>query len=101
MADGLRRGVHLVGGIAGSLLLGVLAQASIGGVDGALFGEFATLWYQFVGVVAVLVFSFVVSWLIAKLVDATVGLRATERQEEQGLDITAHEERAYVFTDTQ
>ena len=80
-------GVLLVGGIAGSLLLGVLAQASIGGVDGALFGEFATLWYQFVGVVAVLVFSFVVSWLIAKLVDATVGLRATERQEEQGLDM--------------
>lgn len=94
-------GVHMVGGIVGSLLLGVLAQASVGGTDGALFGKFETLWYQFVGVVAVLVFSFVVSWLIAKLVDATVGLRATDEQEDQGLDITAHEERAYVFTDAQ
>lgn len=94
-------GVHMVGGIVGSLLLGVLAQASIGGVDGALFGEIATLWYQFVGVVAVLVFSFVASWVIAKLVDATVGLRATEQQEIQGLDISAHDERAYVFADTQ
>jgi Amt family ammonium transporter len=92
-------GVHMVGGIVGSLLLGVLAQASVGGVDGALFGEFATLWYQFVGVVTVLVFSFVVSWLIAKAVDATVGLRATDQEETQGLDITAHDERAYVFTD--
>jgi len=92
-------GVHMVGGIVGSLLLGVLAQASVGGVDGALFGEFATLWYQFVGVIAVLVFSFVVSWLIAKLVDATVGLRASDQEETQGLDIAAHDERAYVYTD--
>jgi Amt family ammonium transporter len=92
-------GVHMVGGIVGSLLLGVLAQASVGGVDGALFGHIATLWYQFVGVVTVLVFSFTMSWLIAKLVDATVGLRASEQQEAQGLDISTHEERAYVFTD--
>jgi Amt family ammonium transporter len=94
-------GVHMVGGIVGSLLLGVLAQASVGGTDGALFGEVATLWYQFVGVVAVLVFSFVMSWLIAKLVDATVGLRASDQEEVQGLDLSVHEERAYVFTDAQ
>ena len=94
-------GIHLIGGIVGSLLLGVLAQASVGGVDGALFGEVATLWYQFVGVVAVLAFSFVVSWLIAKLVDATVGLRVADRQESDGLDISVHEERGYVLTDAQ
>ncbi len=92
-------GVHLVGGIVGSLLLGILAQASVGGVDGALFGEIATLWYQFVGVVAVLAFSFVASWLIAKVVDATVGLRVTDQQEAEGLDIALHEERGYVLTD--
>jgi len=94
-------GVHLVGGVLGSLLLGILAQATIGGVDGALFGEVVTLWYQFVGVVSVLVFSFVMSWLIAKLVDVTVGLRVTDQQETQGLDLSVHEERAYVFTDAQ
>jgi Amt family ammonium transporter len=92
-------GVHMVGGIVGSLLLGILAQASVGGTDGALFGEFATLWYQFVGVVAVLAFSFVATWLIAKLVDATVGLRVTDHQEAEGLDISVHEERGYVLTE--
>lgn len=93
-------GVHLVGGIVGSLLVGVLAQASIGGVDGALFGNFAQLWYQFVGVIAVLGFSFVATWLIAKFVDATIGLRADDGEETEGLDISIHEERAYVLTDS-
>ena len=83
------------------MLLGVLAQASVGGVDGALFGEVATLWYQFVGVVAVLAFSFVVSWLIAKAIDATVGLRVADQHESEGLDISVHEERGYVLTDAQ
>ena len=92
-------GVHLIGGIVGSLLLGFLAQASVGGVDGALFGEISTLWYQFVGVVAVLAFSFAMTWLIAKAVDATVGLRVSDQQESEGLDISVHEERGYVLTD--
>ncbi|MDJ0959405.1 MAG: ammonium transporter [Acidimicrobiia bacterium] len=92
-------GVHLVGGIVGSLLLGFLAQASVGGVDGAIFGEISTLWYQFVGVVAVLAFSFAMTWLIAKAVDATVGLRVSDQQESEGLDISVHEERGYVLTD--
>ncbi len=93
-------GVHLVGGIVGSLLLGVLAQASVGGVDGALFGEISLLWYQFVGVIAVLVFSFVVSWLIATVIDRTIGLRSEESQELDGLDIALHEERAYILTES-
>lgn len=93
-------GVHLVGGIVGSLLLGLLAQGSVGGVDGALFGNVAQLWYQFVGVIAVLGFSFVATWLIAKFVDATIGLRADDDEETEGLDISTHEERAYVLTDS-
>lgn len=93
-------GVHLVGGIVGSLLLGILAQSSIGGVDGALFGNASLLFYQFIGVVAVIGFSFIATWLIAKFVDATVGLRATDRDEADGLDISIHEERAYVLTDS-
>jgi Amt family ammonium transporter len=93
-------GVHLVGGIVGSLLLGILAQASVGGVDGALFGNVAQLWYQFVGVIAVIAFSFVATWLIAKVVDATIGLRSDDRGESDGLDISIHEERGYVLADS-
>ena len=92
-------GVHLVGGIVGSLLLGVLAEEAIGGVDGLLYGNGPLLWYQFVGVVAVMAFSFVATYAIAKLVDRTIGLRATAESEISGLDISLHEERGYVLTD--
>ncbi len=90
-------GVHLVGGIVGSLLLGLLAQEGVGGTDGALFGNAALIWYQLVGVVAVLVFSGVVTYVIARVVEATVGLRATDKEEADGLDISIHEERGYVL----
>jgi Amt family ammonium transporter len=90
-------GVHLVGGIVGSLLLGVLAQASVGGTDGALFGNLELIWFQFVGVVAVIAFSGAVTYLIGRVVQATVGLRATDKEEADGLDISIHEERGYVL----
>jgi len=90
-------GVHLVGGIVGSLLLGVLAQASVGGTDGALFGNFELVWFQFVGVIAVVAFSGVATYVIGRVVAATVGLRASEKEEADGLDISIHEERGYVL----
>ena len=91
-------GVHLVGGIVGSVLLGVFSQVSVneGGADGLLYGGAALLGKQVLAVVAVMVFSFVATWIIAKIVDATVGLRVEERVEIEGLDISLHEERAYV-----
>jgi Amt family ammonium transporter len=95
-------GVHLVGGVIGSILLGVFAQASVNpaGADGLLFGNAALLGKQAVAVVAVLAFSFVATWIIARVVDAVIGLRVDERSELDGLDITVHEERAYVLADT-
>ncbi len=95
-------GVHLVGGVVGSVLLGVFAQQSVNeaGADGALFGNFELLFFQIVAVLAVLVVSFVLTWIIAKVVDALVGLRADDHAESEGLDIVLHEERAYVFTDS-
>ena len=90
-------GVHLVGGVIGSLLLGIFAQASVGGTDGLLYGNAALLWYQFVGVVTVAAFSAIATFAIAKVVEATVGLRATDQQEAEGLDISIHEERGYVL----
>jgi Amt family ammonium transporter len=94
-------GVHLVGGIVGSVLLGIFAQASVNpaGADGLLFGNAALLGKQVVAVLAVLAFSFVATWVIAKIVDLTVGLRVEEHSEIDGLDITVHEERAYVMAD--
>jgi Amt family ammonium transporter len=53
------------------------------------------LWVQFVGVAATIVFTAVVTWVILKLVGALVGLRVSEEDEIQGLDITLHEERGY------
>ena len=91
-------GVHLVGGIVGSILLGVFAQVSVNeaGADGLLYGDASLLGKQVLAVVAVMAFTFVATWIIAKIVDATVGLRVEERGEIEGLDITLHEERAYV-----
>ncbi len=93
-------GVHLVGGILGSLLLGLFAAAAVNDVDGLLFGNPSLLWYQFVGVVATIAFTFIVTWVLAKIVDATVGLRVDEAAEVEGLDITQHEERGYIFTES-
>jgi Amt family ammonium transporter len=97
-------GVHLVGGIVGSLLLGVFAQRSInpdglGGAQGLIYGDAAFFGKQVVAVVAVVVFGFVVSFILAKLVDAVIGLRASEEQERTGLDIALHEEQAYTLSE--
>jgi Amt family ammonium transporter len=92
--------VHLVGGIAGSILLGVLAQRSVNpGVvpNGLLFGDAAFFGKQIVAVLAVLAFSFIVSYLLARLVDRVIGLRVDDDTEVNGLDIVLHEERAYIF----
>jgi Amt family ammonium transporter len=90
-------GIHMVGGIVGSLLTGVFASSEINSnvSDGLLYGGAGFFLKQLVGVIVIVVFGFAVSWLLAKLVDATIGLRVSEREELDGLDITQHEERAY------
>ena len=93
-------GVHLVGGIVGSVLLGVFAESRLtGDAEGLLYGDFGFFGVQVLAVLATLVFSFVVSYGIAKAIDATIGLRVDERAEIEGLDITLHEERAYVLSE--
>jgi Amt family ammonium transporter len=94
--------VHLVGGILGSLLVGVFAESAINPAtkDGLLFGGGVTqLVAQAVAVVIAFVFSFVVSFILAKLLDATMGLRVSEGDELRGLDLTLHEEQSYVLAD--
>lgn len=90
-------GVHLVSGLAGTLLIGVLADpASPAGIAGLFYGGGAgQLGRQAMGAFAVLLFSFVVSFVIAKVLDVTMGLRVTADAEAEGIDTRLHAESAY------
>jgi Amt family ammonium transporter len=78
-------GVHCVGGIVGALLTGVFAVKDIGGFDGSVL-------LQAKGVVTTLVYSGVVSFILLKVIDMTMGIRVTEEQEREGLDVSLHGE---------
>lgn len=92
-------GVHLVGGLIGGLLIGVFASPSAlgGDFDGGLIeGDgFGLLFEQALANIVVGVFSFVVTYGIAKALDATMGLRVSPQDERDGLDSTQHAESAY------
>ena len=79
-------GVHGVGGIIGALLTGIFASKEISGADGSVITQ---LW----GVGTTLIYGFVMSFIILKVIDMTMGLRVTEEQEREGLDISLHGER--------
>jgi len=79
-------GVHGIGGIIGALLTGVFASKEISGVEGSVITQ---LW----GVGTTLIYGFVMSFSILKVIDMTIGLRVTEEQEREGLDISLHGER--------
>ncbi len=90
-------GIHGVGGAVGTLLLGVFASKAVnpGGVDGLFSGSSAQLMSQFLGVVVVGVYAFVVSWVLVKILHSTMGMRLAEENEVQGMDYTEHSEAAY------
>ncbi|MEJ2424406.1 MAG: ammonium transporter [Candidatus Thiodiazotropha sp.] len=92
--------VHGVGGILGTLLAGIFSSTSLGIFSGYGFAEGITSMggqfkVQLIGVIATLVFTAVVTFVILKVVDALVGLRVSREQEIEGLDIVLHEERGY------
>lgn len=87
-------GVHAVGGIVGALLTGVFAAASLGGSKADL-DIAAQLFIQFKGVAITVVYCTVVTFFILKVLDAVIGLRVSEEQETEGLDLTQHNERGY------
>lgn len=91
--------VHLVGGIIGALLLGLFAEARIGGVNGLFFGEPMQFVRQALSVVIALAYSFVVSYVLARILQATIGLRPTEAEERAGLDLSLHEEQGWVLAE--
>jgi len=97
-------GVHGVGGILGALLTGVFASPSLGGVGiydyvaNAVSPEYSIagqLWIQLQAVLTTVIWSGVVAFIAYKVVDMIVGLRVTEEEEREGLDISSHGETAY------
>jgi Amt family ammonium transporter len=94
-------GIHLVGGIVGGILLGFFADSSAvpGGdfIDGVFFGGGILLWNQALSIGVVLVYSFVVTFVIAKFLDSVMGLRVSVETELMGLDQSDHGEAAYVI----
>jgi len=89
-------GVHAVGGIVGAMLTGVFVSSSFGGAG---FAEGVTMVHQLAvqgeAVLYTIVYDAVVTYVILKLIDMVIGLRVTEEQEREGLDITQHGEQVY------
>ncbi len=92
--------VHGVGGILGTLLVGVFASTGLGifsgqGLADGIGSIGSQVWVQLVGVVATVLWTAVATWVILKLVNLVTQLRVDEDDESMGLDLVSHEERAY------
>ena len=91
-------GVHCVGGIWGALATGLFASKAINpdGANGLFFGNPKQFLIQLLAVGVTLVYSFVASLILYKIVDLVIGMRVTEKEENVGLDLTQHHENAYT-----
>jgi len=87
--------VHGMGGIWGALATGIFASATVNGYDGLIHGDVVQFGKQVLSVIVVAAFAFVVTWILGKVVNATIGLRVRDDEEVVGLDISQHGERAY------
>ncbi len=92
-------GVHAVGGIIGALLTGVFSAVSLGGAGLGDGNESigAQVVAQAIGVVATVVYTGIVSFIILKVLDVIVGLRVTPEEESEGIDLALHDERGYIL----
>lgn len=95
--------VHGVGGVLGTLLAGVFCSQELGVFSGNGFGldSITSIGEQFkvqaIGVVATALYTAIATFIILKVIDVVVGLRVTEEEETEGLDIVLHEERGYII----
>lgn len=94
-------GVHGVGGTLGALVTGLFAEKIVNpaGNNGLFFGNPSLLTAQATGVIVTMLYSVAVTFILLKVLDATMGLRVTGEEEVVGLDITQHEESAYTLLD--
>lgn len=85
-------GVHGIGGIVGAVLTGVFAVKDIGGTAGLLEGNAGQLTTQLIGVGATVIYGLIATFIILKVLDVIIGLRVSEEEEREGLDVTQHGE---------
>jgi Amt family ammonium transporter len=91
-------GVHLIGGILGALTIGLFAtkMTNSAGANGFFYkGGWTLMGHQAVAVLAVVAYSFVATYILAQILDKTIGLRVSEEAESIGLDLSQHAETAY------
>lgn len=90
-------GVHCVGGVWGAVATGLFATTAVNsaGANGLFYGNPKLLMVQLLTVGATLLYSFIVTAVIVKVVDLLVGIRVNSKEESMGLDLTQHHERAY------
>jgi Amt family ammonium transporter len=90
-------GIHGLGGTWGALATGLFASTKINpdGANGLFFGNPGQIWIQFVSVAATMVFAFIMTLIILKIIDVLIGLRVSEEEEVKGLDISLHNEAGY------
>ena len=88
--------VHGMGGLWGAIATGIFATASVNNYTGLLYGNFHQFTAQVIAAGASVIYAFVMTLILAKIVDATLGLRVTEDEEYVGLDIAQHGEKAYA-----
>ena len=86
--------VHGIGGLWGTIAVGIFASAAINGYTGLLYGNVHQFLIQIGGALLVMVYAFAVSFVLAKIVDRLMGLRVSEQEEYVGLDLSQHGERA-------
>jgi Amt family ammonium transporter len=91
--------IHGLGGTWGAIATGLFASTLInpGGANGLFFGNPGQLWIQLVSVISTMIFAFVMTLIILKIVDITIGLRITEEDEVRGMDVSLHNEAGYSF----
>jgi len=92
-------GIHGLGGTWGALATGLFASKAVNpaGSDGLFFGNPGQLGIQFLSVVATIVFAFVMTLMILKVVAWVTDVRVSDEDEERGIDITLHDEKGYSF----
>jgi len=89
-------GVHGIGGTWGALATGLFASAAVGGTNGFFAGNPALMGPQILAVLVTIVYVGVLSWMILKILDAAIGLRVSEEEEQMGLDLSQHNEAGYA-----
>ena len=90
-------GIHGVGGILGAILTGVFTAPSLGGTGGEDFAIASQVAIQLEAVIITVIVSAVVAFIALKVADLLVGIRVSEDEEREGLDVTSHSEKAYYI----